>query len=147
MDFLLDQAVASLSRGWLFLTALASSSTLFAEASSSADPRALMVRTVQRFAPATLERYFAECKHWTSRSAAAVDPSAPPAGLLPDWLQARSSPQSLATGPVRALNWFAKHAGLPHLLTSLQVRSFLSATNPSERRESPAFTSLFCGLA
>ena len=36
---------------------MALSSNLFAEASSSSDPRALMVRTVQRFAPATLERY------------------------------------------------------------------------------------------
>ena len=49
------------------------------------------------------------------------------------------SKQGLATGPLKALAWMARTAGLPALQSRLQlsvVRAFSVATSPSERRES-----------
>ena len=138
--FLLDQAVSVLGREWLgFLSDLCNDSDLFAEASQSANPQVLMLRVVQRFAPSTLERYFAEWRLWLDHCAAAqASPARPLPGLLPDWLQSRASQQGLAMGPIRALTCFGKQAGLPHLLAAVHspvVRSFLTPTNPSERRD------------
>ena len=107
----------------------------------SASPQVLLLRTVQqRFAPSTLERYFAEWPLWLKHCLSIhASPSQPTPGLLPDWLHSRASPHILSMRPIRALTWFFKHGGLPHLLAALQspiARSFLTPTNPSERRES-----------
>ena len=141
MASLLTQAVTVLGREWLsFLSALNTDSDLFTEASQSSNPQALMLRVVQRFAPSTLERYFAEWQLWTGYChESQLNPACPPPGALPDWLHSRASRQGLALGPVRALTWFGKQAGLPHLLAAVHspmAKSFLSPTNPSERRES-----------
>ena len=141
MASLLKQAVTVLGREWLsFLSALSNDSDLFTEASQSSNPQALMLRVVQRFAPSTLERYFAEWRLWTAYCTDAhLNPACPHPGALPDWLHSRSSQQGLAMGPIRALTWFGKQAGLPHLLAAVHspmAKSFLSPTNPSERRES-----------
>ena len=141
MASLLSQAVTILGREWLsLLSALNTDSDLFTEASQSSNPQALMLRVVQRFAPSTLERYFAEWQLWIGYCRESqLNPACPPPGALPDWLHSRASRQGLALGPVRALTWFGKHAGLPHLLAAVHspmAKSFLSPTNPSERRES-----------
>ena len=141
MASLLTQAVTVLGREWLsFLSALNTDSDLFTEASQSSNPQALMLRVVQRFTPSTLERYFAEWRLWTGYcSESQLNPACPPPGALPDWLHSRASHQGLAMGPVRALTWFGKQAGLPHLLAAVHspmAKSFMSPTNPSERRES-----------
>ena len=137
----ITQAVTVLGREWLsFLSALNTDSDLFTEASQSSNPQALMLRVVQRFALSTLERYFAEWRLWTGYcNESQLNPACPPPGALPDWLHSRASRQGLAMGPVRALTWFGKQAGLPHLLATVHspmAKSFLSPTNPSERRES-----------
>ena len=95
---------------------------------------------VLRFAPSTLQRYLADWISWhTFCLAVSADPSDPFPGTLPDWLSVRASKQGLATGPLRALSWMARVAGLPCLQARLQlsiVRAFATATAPSERRES-----------
>ena len=141
MASLLTQAVTVLGREWLsFLSSLSTDSDLFTEASQSANPQVLMLRVVQRFAPSTLERYFAEWRLWTGYcSESQLNPACPHPGALPAWLHSRASHQGLAMGPIRALTWFGKQAGLPHLLAAVHspmAKSFLSPTNPSERRES-----------
>ena len=141
MASLLTRAVTVLGREWLsFLSALNIDSDLFTEASQSSNPQALMLRVVQRFAPSTLERYFAEWRLWTGYcSESQLRPACPPPGALPDWLHSRASHQGLAMGPIRALAWFGKQSGLPHLLAAVHspmAKSFMSPTNPSERRES-----------
>ena len=99
-----------------------------------------MRHPILRFAPSTLQRYLADWTSWlVFCGAVAADPSDPPPGALPDWLSTRASKQGLATGPLRALAWMARVAGLPSLQALLQqsiVRAFAFATAPSERRES-----------
>ena len=141
MTALTDSAKSRLSEQWLsVLSALGSASLLFREAAATRDPPKHMRHPILRFAPSTLQRYLADWTSWlVFCGAIAADPSDPPPGALPDWLSTRASKQGLATGPLRALAWMARVAGLPSLQALLQqsiVRAFAFATAPSERRES-----------
>ena len=113
---------------------------LFQEASATSTPLVHIQHPVLRFAPSTIKRYMADWRSWAAFCAAlSASPSDPPPGALPDWLASRASKQGLATGPLRALSWFARIAGLPSLQARLQVsvvRAFATASAPSERRES-----------
>ena len=111
-------------------------------------PRPLpLLHAIERFSPSTLSRYFTIWETWaTFASAHGSSPAAPQAGLLPDWLATQRSAQGLATGQLRALNWFARRAGLPVLGSILQSAlssSFSVASAPAERRESAPFSLSF----
>ena len=141
MATLTGKAKLCLADQWAdIISQLGSASVLFQEASATRDPDRRLRHPVLRFAPSTLQRYLADWISWhTFCLAVSADPSDPPPGTLPDWLSVRASKQGLATGPLRALSWMARVAGLPCLQARLQlsiVRAFATATAPSERRES-----------
>ena len=141
MATLTDKAKLRLADQWAeIISQLGSASVLFQEASATRDPDRHLRHPVLRFAPSTLQRYLADWISWhTFCLAVSADPSDPPPGTLPDWLSVRASKQGLATGPLRALSWMARVAGLPCRQARLQlsiVRAFATATAPTERRES-----------
>ena len=141
MADLLARAKSALSEEWLtIIQELGAACILFQEASATSTPLVHIQHPVLRFAPSTIKRYMADWRSWAAFCAAlSASPADPPPGALPDWLASRASKQGLATGPLRALSWFARIAGLPSLQTRLQVsvvRAFATASAPSERRES-----------
>ena len=99
-----------------------------------------MTRSIAKFAPSTLERYFDQWSSWSRHcELAGFHPASPPPGFLPDWVASRASAQGLATAPLKALVWMCKTAGLPALrdaLSSPLCRAFAVASAPSEHRES-----------
>ena len=131
----------ALSARWVaILCALASASALFVDCQASSDPEAHMTRSIAKFAPSTLERYFDQWSSWSRHcELAGFHPASPPPGFLPDWIASRASAQGLATAPLKALAWMCKTAGLPVLrdaLSSPLCRAFSVASAPSEHRES-----------
>ena len=127
--------------------AIGPASALFSEAASSAQADALIMRAASRFAPSTLNRYLNAWHAWTDFcSALDASPVCPASGVLPDWLYSQQSAQGLATGPLRALTWMSRTAGLPALLSCLEsglCRAFASASNPAEKREALPFSVSF----
>ena len=145
-------AMLVLSARWVaILCALASASALFVDCQASSNPEAHMTRSIAKFAPSTLERYFDQWSSWSRHcELAGFHPASPPPGFLPDWIASRASAQGLATAPLKALAWMCKTAGLPALrdaLSSPLCRAFAVASAPSEHRESlPLSLSFFVWL-
>ncbi|CAE7402317.1 unnamed protein product [Symbiodinium sp. CCMP2456] len=106
----------------------------------SSNPEAHMCRSIAKFAPSTLERYFEQWSSWSRHCEhAGFHSASPPPGFLPDWIASRASAQGLATAPLKALAWMCKTAGLPSLRDSLSsplCRAFAVASAPAEHRES-----------
>ena len=135
--------MSSLVTQWLdILTAAGLASRLFRDTAHSVSAIDHRKRVLDRFSPSTLVAYFAVWKHWNEFALIhGASPFHAPAVLLADFLQQCSKrPKSgSAVNACKALNWWAKSAGLDHLECALAnpvVTAYSCSTMAVARRES-----------